>query len=344
MVIFIGTQESGFFLKETIKEEIIYSGTIDISRFKEIALSSDFTGIIVDLSQWRYLNSDLIAETINDVAAAMRSKIIILAIGFDINSKLCTSLISYGIKNIITAGNLTDIKSDFLDYYNADGTEVITKVQSKILEKEIQQTSAKTIAVVGSQERIGTTTQCFQIVKYLASKGYKTAYLEFNNTDYLKKMKKLFSISDNIFTFEGINLFNAEQIKYVLKEYDYIIYDYGSTLAPNFNKYSFLEKDICIAVCGAKPNEIEYSTKILGLFQNNSNVIYLFNFVSDNDKNDIKKLMGNHSTYFSSLIPDAYTVLLQQQILYDQVISPSELCDIKPDKKKFSLFRRKKNG
>lgn len=344
MILYIGPKENGFFLSETIDEEVRYSGNIDIKDLKQTALSKEFSCIVIDLSQWRYMDSALIADSVNDVASSTRAKIIVLAVGFDIGSKLCSSLINFGINNIVTAGNLADIKTEFLDFYSAENNEVIERIQSEILEKEIEKTSAKTIAVVGSQCRIGTTTQCFQIAKYLSTKGYKSAYLEFNNTGYLKKMKKLFSIQENDFSFEGINIFNAKQIKQVLKEYDYIVYDYGSADAASFNQYSFLEKDICIVVCGTKPGEIDKSTTVLSMFQNNDNVVYLFNFVAENDREDIKELMGNHITYFSPLIPDVYTVLLQQQQLYDLIIAPGGRKIPLSEKKKFNLFRRKNYG
>ena len=51
----------------------------------------------------------------------------------------------------------------------------------------------KTIAVVGSLSRIGTTTQCLQIVKYFQSCGKKACYIEFNNTGFLNALKKYYT-------------------------------------------------------------------------------------------------------------------------------------------------------
>ncbi len=202
------------------------------------------------------------------------------------------------------------------------------------------ETRTITIAVAGSQNRIGTTAQCFQMVKYLTVKGFKTAYLEFNKTNYLKQLKKLFGLSENDFSFEGINLFPAKEVNRILQEYDYIIYDYGSITDKGFNQYSFLEKSKCMIVCGATPSEIDYSTAALSLFQNNENIVYLFNFVPKADEKDIAALMGGRKVFFSPLIPDMFTVLNEQQNLYNRIIEPDAVPAENKKHKKGLFFRR----
>lgn len=105
-----------------------------------------------------------------------------------------------------------------------------------------------------------------------------------------------------------------------------------------FNQYSFLERNISIVVCGAKPGEIEYSTQALGVLQQYNNVIYLFNFVAKSDESDIISQMGNHRTYFSPLIPDAFSVLLAQQKLYDEILNIKDSSAL--SQKKNSIFSK----
>lgn len=338
MVIFVGTNDKGFFLKDiSIKEKITYTGYIELDNLKNYVLDNENSCIVIDVTLWSE-DSKIIADRINDIAASTRSKIIIFAVGYQTNSRLYSTLQKYGINNIITAGNLADIKTEFTAFYNNKNTETVKRVTYEPIETDSKQSTAKTIAVAGAQERIGTTTQCFQIVKYLTSKGYKTAYLEFNNTDYLKKMKKLFGLSESDFSFEGINLYSKERINEAIKEFDYIVYDYGSITSQVFNQYSFLERNISIIVCGAKPSEIEYSTQALAIFQKYSNITYLFNFVAKSDETDIIAQMGNNKTYFSPLIPDSFSILLTQQKLYDEILEIND-CPTMPQKKN-SIFRK----
>lgn len=344
MIIFVGTNDKGFFLQDiSIQEEITYTGYIELNNLKNYVLDNSNSCIVIDVTLWAD-DSKIIADKINDIAASTRSKIIIFAVGYKLNSRLCSALREYGINSIITAGNLADIKAEFTAFYNDETVEMIKRVISEPLETELKNPTARTIAVAGSQNRIGTTTQCFQIVKYLSSKGYKSAYLEFNDTDYLKKMKTLFGLSGDVFSFEGINLYSKEQINEVIKEFDYIVYDYGSVTNPTFNQYSFLERNTSIIVCGAKPGEIEHSTQALGILQKYNNVIYLFNFVAKSDEADIITQMGNHKTFFSPLIPDTFSVLLAQQKLYDNILGINSSPSM--PQKKGSIFSkwRKSNG
>lgn len=320
MIIFVGTEDKGFFLQDvSIQEKIFFTGYIKLDELKSYVLKNENSCIVIDVTLWSE-DSKIIADKINDVAASTRSRVIVFAVGYPLNSKLCCALREYGIRNIITAGNLADIKTEFKAFYNDESTEIIKRVTTEPIENEIRNFTATTIAVVGAQNRIGTTTQCFQIVKYLSSKGYKAAYLEFNDTDYLKKMKRLFGLSENDFSFECIHIYSKEQINKVVHEFDYIVYDYGSIISQTFNQYSFLERNISIVICGAKAGEIEYSTQALGLMQKYNNVIYLFNFVARSDETDIIAQMGHHKTYFSPLIPDTFSVLLEQQELYNKIL------------------------
>ncbi len=335
MIVFIGTQESGFFIEEIIQdEEIVFTNDIDINNLENVALHKNYSCIIADISIW-YAPYDEIVDALVKVAAAYHGKLIIYAAGYSIDCKLCAALINHGITNIITSCILSDVKEEFLRLYNSETP--LNVIPPKRPETEEIKVISSTIAVCGSQSRIGTTTQCIQLVKYLSSMGFKTAYLEFNNSGYVNKLKTLFRLSQS--TFEGIELYNQEQISN-LSDYDYIVYDYGSINNSYFNKYSFLERQTKIIVCGAKPDEMEFSTAALKLFNPYKEINYLFNFVSQSDESDISSLMGEHKTYFSPLIPDCYSLLSAQQELYQSMglIRNRQLPEKKKDKS--SLFSR----
>ncbi|MCM1219456.1 MAG: hypothetical protein NC548_33675 [Lachnospiraceae bacterium] len=341
MILFIGTQESGFFIEETIKDnDITFTGYINITELDCIALSKEYTCIIIDISLWP-LAADNIVAAIVKVAAAYHGKLIIYASGYSIDCKLCSALRMKGITSIITSSVLSYVKEEFLNFYNNEtSSPIIIQAKPQI---DSSKSIPSTIAVCGSQSRIGTTTQCIQIVKYLTSKGFKTAYLEFNNTGYVNKLKKLFRLSQNVF--EGIELYMQEQISEIA-DYDYIVYDYGSIKNSYFNVYSFLERQTKIIVCGAKPDEIEFSTVALKLFNPYQEVNYLFNFVAKSDESDISSLMGEHKTYFSPLIPDSYSILSAQQELYQAMglIKNRNLPETKKDKPSLFSRWRKNNG
>lgn len=344
MIIFVGNKENGFFIKEIINDtEINYTGYIPLEMLEQSLLETQSECVVIDVTLWTD-STERIIENIVHIAAAMRNKLIIYAPGYNLNSKLCSNLRSHGIQNIITAGMLAGVKDEFTAFYNNKNTEntpIIPIVQTEnLIDNNSKITS---IAICGSQHRIGTTTQCLQITKYLKSNGYKAAYIEFNNNGYVDKLRTLFSLSQNQFEFEGIDIYSQKEIN-LLSNYDYIVYDYGCITDSYFNQYSFLERQNKIIVCGAKPDEIDFSTQALRKFNSFNDIHFIFSFVSKEDESDISALMGEHSTYFSPLIPDSFTVLLAQQELYKSM----QLCKVNSSAvvsaKKSWFSRRRKNG
>lgn len=341
MIIFIGTQESGFFVEEILKnDDVVFTNDIAIEDLERVALNKDYSCVVVDVSIWPLPQNEIV-DALVKVAAAYHGKLIIYAAGYSIDCKLCSALRNQGITNIITSSILSYVKDEFMKFYNDKApSSIIIPVKPSIEEKK---PITSTIAICGSQSRIGTTTQCMQLVKYLTSNGFKTAYLELNDTEYVKKLKTLFGLSQNVF--EGVELYTPEQISSI-SDYDYIVYDYGSIKNSYFNMYSFLERQTKIVVCGAKPNEMEFSTAALKMFNLYKDVKYLFNFVAKADENDISSLMGEHKTYFSPLIPDSYSLLSGQQELYRSMGLINQKKVFVQKKEKNSLFSRwrKNNG
>lgn len=172
----------------------------------------------------------------------------------------------------------------------------------------------KTIAIAGSQSRIGTTTQALQMVLCLQNLEYETAYIEMGNQGYLSGIRNLYEdIIENKKTgsliFRDIELFSDKNIIEANKRgCDYIIKDYGSINSPQFEKISYLEQDIKIIVGGVKANEIENVEKVLAE-KCYEDVKYIFSFVSQEEQQDIRMLMGEHkeNTYFAVYTPDPFS-------------------------------------
>ena len=115
MIVFIGTQESGFFIEEIIQdEEIVFTNDIDINNLENVALHKNYSCIIVDISIWLEPYNEIVDALIK-VAAAYHGKLIIYAAGYSIDCKLCTALRIRGITNIITSSILSYVKEEFLD-------------------------------------------------------------------------------------------------------------------------------------------------------------------------------------------------------------------------------------
>jgi hypothetical protein len=195
---------------------------------------------------------------------------------------------------------------------------------SKKVETAPARTIAKTIALAGSLSRIGTTTQCIQIVKYLQLMGYTVCYLEFNKSNYIETLKEIYEDYKEIdgkVVFEGIDLFtkdNAHKINEL--GYDYCIKDYGSACSESFESLSFVEQNKRILLLGIKPDEVKYAEDILEKYHETD---YIFSFVGVKDREDILEQMleKRKCTYFSEYTPDPYVYLSLSNSIYRQLLN-----------------------
>lgn len=181
-----------------------------------------------------------------------------------------------------------------------------------------------TIGVVGTQQRIGTTTQAMQITLCLKEHEYQVAYVEMNNQGYIDKLKtycpELPVDKEGTLICAEIELFSGKKVQIAnRKGYDYLIKDYGSMEDPDFQKLSFLEQDIKIVVGGTKANEVE-SLEAVMLEECYEDVYYMLNFVPLEQQQDAKTDMGawNEKTYFSVFTPDLFTY--QENPAYDYML------------------------
>lgn len=265
MIIFVGTKERGFFCEdvaikigttcEYIEANIHIENQIkDIMDYKE---KCEY--LIFDIEQYAD-DSKMIIDWILKIRDAVNAKIIIYAISYSPQSELVSGLYENGIKNYIFSSYLSDMKEDLElcinGYYENFGYEekrdiTFSSEEQQSEEEENKKTFTKTIGIAGSIKRMGTTTQALQIVKYLLFKGYKAAYYEMNNHKFVLSVAEAYSdVSkddvDGLVKYQSVDMYyKAEKLKEVQnKDYDYIVYDFGVYSEHDFNKVSFLEKDI----------------------------------------------------------------------------------------------------
>lgn len=172
----------------------------------------------------------------------------------------------------------------------------------------------KTIGIAGSLCRMGTTTQAIQIVKYLKLMGYQAGYIEMNRNEYIKVLTNLYCEAkkiNNHVSYEDIELYEQEKLSAAYgQDYDYLVKDYGSITSETFESVSFMEQNIKIIVCGAKPNEILSVERVLEnpLFHDAG---CIFSFVPKEDRAAIRGMMEERgqNTFFADYVPDPYVYL-----------------------------------
>ena len=335
-LLFVGSREKGFFC-ETIAERyhcsveyIEQSGHIE-QQVNSILYIPQEKYIVYDISQYIDEPEQILSEIlkIKNSNAAMP---IIYAAGCLPTSQLVSILYESGnISEFILATDLSEMRSQLEKcingYYERNGIDELASLQ--LLSEQEEELKAElqfqTIGVVGTQARIGTTTQALHIVKYLIGKGYKACYIHINNTAYITELQEWWG-ADQIdeFTgklvYEGIDhFFRIEQLSEIKKlGYDYYVYDYGA-LTGHFNRESFLERDIRVYVLGWKPSELQATYKLL---QNKiyADGKYILSFGDELPEEDIEGIMGDRTEDtiaplrctepYKLFFPDAYDKLL----------------------------------
>ena len=219
-------------------------------------------------------------------------------------------------------------------------TEAIAEQSDNSVTKQI------VIAIGGCCERIGTTTQALQLVKYLQFMGHRACYIQYNprGYDFVGKTKEILDLEDvdkdiGRVTFANVDMYAAPEHIAEIKSmgYEYLIYDFGH----DFSVTEWLEKDIRILVCGSSPYELDCCSEFLlkgsqsytSHIISNNKVHYIFSFVPEEDMDDIKELMeseGDH-TYFSAYTPDAFTLNAANNPIYAVI---TEAKNITPPQKK----------
>jgi hypothetical protein len=173
---------------------------------------------------------------------------------------------------------------------------------------------SQTIAVAGCLDRIGTTTQAIQIVKYLNLMGYNACYIEVNQNGYVdrvlqsyknikedKKTKRI--VCDNVDMYRQTNIALVNKM-----DYEFLIKDYGAVTQSSFERISYLEQDFRIICGGIKPNEFDkvYDVLIDDTYTASG---YIFSFVPNSNRSATLGFMEEkaNSTFFADYVPDAFT-------------------------------------
>jgi hypothetical protein len=197
---------------------------------------------------------------------------------------------------------LQGIMKQCLQYYPMLRYSCVFALKKKLLDLHQKNVKVKdesrksiTIAIAGSQERIGTTHLGFLIVNYYSQKSMKALYMEKNNSDHVSsilnrykqnKIKDGAYIVHNCYMLPGCRVPLPAQ----LEAYPVKILDYGKLNQDNYE--DFLNSDIPLLVCGGKEWELEETEKALKLVCEKKSVRYLFNFVDGSRFREILKYMG----------------------------------------------------
>ena len=374
MIIFVGEELRGGFVSEVINkngDEVkfvnISTGLKDYEHEINLLARNGCDAIIYDIDNIYDEPQDLMA-VIMSIRETTRAKVILYSPTINPNNTIITEAVTRGLKNFIDSSTtMTEQKNQLTrclsDLYERKEHPSIVKIKEKQKEKKLRESSYRTIGIVGTIHRIGTTTQCLQVVRYLNSKGFRACYVEMNSNrykniinnkgkdelSYVEKVPLFYSVTDKdeelgFYQCDGIDMYyKADKLPEILdKEYDYYVYDYGTYTDIDFNKASYLKDNLNIFVCGTGITEIDMNADVI------SNPSYIksklvFNFLAEEEIPDFLNSLGDkisHRAYFTKYTTDPFKVT--DVLLYDNLLSSIMMEMKKPEEKNEKQVKEKK--
>lgn len=165
-------------------------------------------------------------------------------------------------------------------------------------------TIADIISVIGTEHKVGTTTQALQTALYLKAIGYRVGVVEMVKSDLLfyadeENRKEHFQVS-------GLDIFDSpDNLPKIRQDYDYLILDCGTTKDSDLSSVA-LQGYTVIIVCGSKYYEIEAVNKVLE--QDTRGFNYVFSHTGPTARQEILESMEDLAdrTYFAEYSPDLF--------------------------------------
>ena len=324
MIAFVGSEETKYIVSSVLSEgewePVPYSGDLNTLYFN--LTSKEYSFYVIDVE---YILKDVseIAENFSKLYQATGIPHIFIAIEYDLDSNLIKTLRGVGFRYFVTSKVLSGMKDELRQCLDGiettDGLNAMEKISvSSQFDKTPEKAAAprmmyKTVGFMGAQSRIGTTTQAIQFVKYLQSQNLQACYIEAGHQGHIETIPELYQnakqdTDSGKITFEQTDLYyDPHKVQDLLeKGYHVYVYDFG-VFEPE-KMFSFLEKDMRIAVCGSKPWEMPNNTELLRRLYEDD-VQYLFSFTEKNLREPLLKSMRNKSktTYFCEYCPSAFS-------------------------------------
>lgn len=389
-ILFVGSRVDGYFAEELaasrggiyhqidIKSSDIRKTTNDILAY--IHSQKDFSVDFVIYDVDRYINeAQEIAAEIRGLVRTIGAKPIVYMPSFLPESELVRALYDKDIRQFIFGGGSYELKEqlerNMTGFFDANERKELAEIRRLQEEEASRVLQFHTVGIAGAQNRVGTTTQALQIVKYLQYMGHRACYVEMNGTKYFDMSGKdgsdrqvsfaekyqLWTESENNkakVTFEGVDLyFGPEGISESMKQgYVYYVYDYGSVTDRDFDRTAFLKDDIQIFTGGAKQAEFDYLLRMLDIpvFLD---ACILLSFVPEKEEESILRLLHEYRIkrgsnrhrpiMFCDYCPDPFVFSNPEK--YMKVI-PMEMTEkrqqelLNSRKKSRSIFRKKENS
>lgn len=181
-----------------------------------------------------------------------------------------------------------------------------------------------TIAVAGTQTRIGVTHLSFRLCTYFIQQKRNCLYIESNDTGCIKRMMNCYEdVKDNhgIIKIQGIPILKEFPVgQSDCNVYPITVTDYGVLTEENLAE--FLKAKVKLLILGAKDWELKYAEEILKMVAEYKEIAYLFNFTGGRLFRRISKSMDKGNSFRIPYEPDPFAKTTNEngKELFDEIL------------------------
>ena len=280
--------------------------------------------LVLDLNALKGSRDELL-EGINAFQGMYAARIIIFVNHLDGNEEIIKGLLDKGMRNIIYADNVEDLREQIKQSVSPEGLEenkylghlsmkrnhdcrgdMSHKVIHKLVEQEVK------IAICGPIERVGTTTLGINLSQTLASHGLKVAYVEANKSGHMRQIADYhgFNVIENDRGYRHQGVTYLELDNPIEEVFDFVVYDIG-LVNGSFMRALEHNFDVVILCSTYGPHELKRVDSCCKATRG-TGVKLLFNMVNEVEH---QKLMKQYeSPYFYGYTQDRHDVEMNKEM------------------------------
>lgn len=340
----------------------VYTGIRNLQEFaiRELQNLKSFKYLILDISDFKE-KEEAIIKSVVAIKSLHRIRIIVMATGYKEGDDLLSRLFKEGIYNFVIGDSYQKQEEEFEKCLSEDGNDYMDAIRFRveetknngknkvIIKKEYKKLKQLlTVAIAGTQEHIGTTTQALLLCKFFNDRGLKACYVCANDNDDIEELRKNLGkeLNKGMFQYNDIDIYDKnEKISAMAYGYDVYVYDYG--VLNNNNLDLFITNDKRIMVGGSKLWEVRSLFQSFFKLEKLEDVFYILSHCPIDERNTLTSNMGKYrkKTFFSEYSPNPFesnkNTEIYQAIFKDNIEEKTNSLITIEKKGLFDIFKKK---
>lgn len=291
----------------------------DIENLSGFVMYSQGSFINSNFFVLHFVPAEMSAERKSDFIRAIQNfkclysaRLILVLPGLDKDSELMSKVVAENIRNLITCSDMQQILEECRTCLSDDGKEFQdtahliaqerVNLARDMLRPHVEPPEEPFVIHVGGvMNRIGTTTQCFSVYRYLEWLGLKCCYIDMDGR-HMQNLGALYQQTpqDGFLDVADLQLYTAAPGG----GYHALVFDFGVLSEQNLAAY--LEPGVKLLCCGSKAWELPPLAELLMKSSELAAARMVFSFTPDSERAGAAQMLSEVTdrVYFAPYAPD----------------------------------------